>query len=662
MLPKASNEAGTRLHRSKSASACHRRSAMLLEPLDPEVARQHALAAATAAFARAQPSDIAARKLKRSTEMSRSKSNASRKSLTSQGSHFPPRDPSLRSLQHPKAGPQSISHQWSRIPETNTEQFPPFHRALSTDRSVPISRPGSAQPSITLNEDARPRTQPRPHRQSASSSIASQQLRKARSMYYASNVQTGSPIARPPVQYLETPPSINGTSALESVTMSPATRKLEPSPLSNPRIPVTVAADETLDEARDKYLQSFQRKTVKHKPSIFLAPFRKRQDKAKDIPQQAVSGLRSASVSSQQTPVESLVDPSITKFLPPSKIKEKRSLSGSLRSKFKKVFKRPSNKMPHLPVQHIDASRDYFMLEQPGQPPEASAYGIPSPDEELLQRVRSRAQTDPRSKSRNSSSGSTRSDRSNRSLHSEVNATHLSASRMTSWATTSTGDAQARGSIKRLTVIHEAKDSAGSEADHLRSLMPRRKSLLAPMLSAFHEPMPAGSPAEESLAFVDPKRVFSALMREIGTANSTNISTDIHGPAPGVENNGYEATQAMNSLNQAKEMHSNAHRGGESRMSSHHEPISNVMVSGASKSIHGRANVMRSLGRAIKSTIRTVTPSERQPSNSPGRAHCDAMRRYKSTSPSPSTLHSDETTADENQQRTPPSMDHTEMA
>lgn len=75
-------------------------------------------------------------------------------------------------------------------------------------------------------------------------------------MYYASSVQTGSPIARPPAKYLTTPPPLDGSPALNS---APATyvpvRSTRPSPLAVPRVPVAVAPDETIEKARDKYLQ-----------------------------------------------------------------------------------------------------------------------------------------------------------------------------------------------------------------------------------------------------------------------------------------------------------------------------------------------------------------------------------------------------------------------
>ncbi|KAF1848741.1 MFS general substrate transporter [Cucurbitaria berberidis CBS 394.84] len=524
------------------------------ESWDPDVAQQHALAAATAAFARAQVHDTTDRKTKRSSETTRSKSNASRKSLTAQGSHFPPRESNFRSLQPQKTGRTSSPQRPSPSSTMNPQPFPPFSAIPSSDRPLSVPRLLSAQPSITFNETARPGSQPKPLRQSASSSATSQQIRKARSMYYASSIQTGSPIARPPAKYLTTPPPMSVSPTLEILPAPPPTRILGPSPLAGPRIPVSVAADESIDNARDKYLQSFQQRTVKHKPSIFLAPFKKRQDKAKDKGRRITSGISSVSTSSHRTPDESTVDFSLTDFLPQPEVKEKRSFSGSLKSKFKKVFRRGSNKSPNLPVQQIEASRDYSHFSPPYV---HDAYAIPSPDKETLQR--------------------------------------------------------------RLTVIHEAKDSIGSEAERLACIMPKRKLIPVPSLAAFRDPIPMEELTEESLTSVDPKRVFSALMREIDASKSARSPSDVAERTPGAESDVFESSATKGLHYPARELHSSASRDFRPSMGSDQRPPSRRPQSAAAQSAQSKTSTIRSLGRAIRSTIRTVTPAEQRslPDNEP---------------------------------------------
>ncbi|CAO2654048.1 Nn.00g107810.m01.CDS01 [Neocucurbitaria sp. VM-36] len=617
MLARGSSDAGSRLRRSKSTSTVHRHPPPILQPLDPDVAQQHALAAATAAFARAQVHDNADRKSKRSSEISRSKSNASRKSLTSQGSHFPPRPSSFRSSQPQKTVQMTSTQRQSQASTINTEQFPPFYATPSSDKPSLVPRFLSAQPSITFSENARPGSQPKSFRQSAASSITSQQIRKARSMYYASSIQTGSPIARPPAKFLMTPPPTSVSPAISTLPALPPTRTPGPSPLADFRIPVHVTADESIDNARDKYLQSFQEKTIKHKPSMFLAPFKKRQDKAKEKGKRITSGIASVPMSKHQTPEDSFVDTSLTDFLPHPEPKEKRSFSGSLKSKFKRVFRRTSNKSPNLPVQQIDASRDYFNTTHLSPPTVDDTYAIPSPDEETLQRVRSRAPfvegarpTFLRSSSHSSSNGSARSSKSNRSLHSEVNAVNVSASRVTSWGTSSTGDTLTQRAIKRLTVIHEAKDSIGSETEHLASLVPKRKPIPLPPLAAFRDPLPMENSTEDYLTPVDPKRVFSALMREIGASNSVRAPHDSAERTPGGESDVFESSETKELHYQARDLHSSASRDFRPSTGSDQRPPSRRPPSAAAKSVQSKTSTIKSFGRALRSTIRTVTPAE----------------------------------------------------
>jgi hypothetical protein len=613
MLARANSDAGTRLRRSKSATTVPKRPNSIAEPLDLDTIKQQALAAATAAFARAQAQDAADRNAKRSSEVARSKSNASRKSLTSQGSHFPPRDSSFRSLQRPTTeqtrSAQRLSQTSTDNTEQNTEQFPPFYPTTAAHGSLSVPRHLSTRPSITFSENARPTSQPKSFRQSASSSITSQQIRKARSMYYASSVQTGSPIARPPSKYLTTPPVASISPASEPSPVPLPSRTLRPSPLAGPRMPVTVGPDTTLDKVRDEYLQGFQQKAVKHKPSMFLAPFKKRQDKGKDKGKRVTSETQSFSTAYQQTPDESTTDLPLSDFIPPQEIKEKRSFSGSLKSKIKKVFRRTSGKSSNLPVQHIDASRDYFHTAHFSPPTAKDGLSIPPPNEETLKRIRARTPslegaypTFLRSGSRSNSTGS---GQSNRSLHSEANATNVASSRVTSWGTSTTADTLTQRAMKRMTVIHESKDSIGSEADRaVSTTASRRKSLPLPPFAAFRDPMPMEIVTEESLTPVDPKRVFSALMKEMGSSKSQTSSSPAK-QTPGAESDVFESSTTK-IYSHTRELHSSGSRNLRSSIDGEMRPPSRRPAT--SQSTQSKTSTIRSFGRAIRSTIRTVTP------------------------------------------------------
>jgi hypothetical protein len=628
MLSRAASDASIRLRRSKSTSTVHRHPAPIHESLDPEAAKEQALAAAIAAFARAQAQDAVDRTTKRSSELARSKSNASRKSGTmqGQGSHFPARGSSFRSVQSHSTGPGAASQRPSRAPAMNTEAILSTH-PTPTDRPVSAPKPLSAQPSIAFRDQIRPSTQPKPGRQGISSSITSQQIRKARSMYYASSVQTGSPIARPPTMYLTTPPAVPASSKTELPTTVPAARTLGPSPLAEPRIPVVVAADESIDKARDSYLQSFQQRSIKHKPSLFLAPFIKRQDRGKDKSKRISSTFTAVSTSSQYTPCESTVDVSLNDFMPQGDKKDKRSISSSLKSRIKKVFRRSSRPSPRLPVQQIQASRDYFDTDPTADVQDAGdLYAIPSPEDEMLQRVRARTPslepTRPifgRSGSRTSSNGSVQSGRSNRSLHSEVHSTNPSVSRMTSWGTTATEDTLAQRAIKRLTVIHESKDSIGSEADRAVLSSTKRKSLPAGALASFRDPMPMESLMEEN-STVDPKRVFSALMKEINASKPSELAADSAERTPGAESDVFESKETKILHSGARELHPDDFC---SNTVHDQRPPSRRAPSAAAQSTQSKTSSFRILGRAIRSTIRTVTPGEHESSPCPDRPPSD---------------------------------------
>lgn len=640
MLARASSDAGTRLRRSKSTSTVPRHAPLTIEPLDPEIAQQHAVAAATAAFFRSRPHEPTERKGNRSVELVRSQSTASRKTLTSQGSHFPPRTLSIRSVPPQKNTLSTGTHRNSTSSAPQTDKVPSFDNAPSSNIPTSSSRPLSAQPSIGSNDYGRPSSQPKSHRQSAAFSITSQQIRKARSMYYASSVQTGSPIARPPAKYLTTPPPIHISSGMSTAPAAYVpTRSIEPSPLAMPQVPVAVVSDKTIDNARNRHLQYLQHRPVKHKPSIFLVPFKKRQDRSREKAKRLSSGLMSAPPSEDSFTDGVAGEITVNDFMPPLHAKEKRSISGSLKSRIKRVFRRSSNKAPSLPVQHVDASRDYFTNSLVVSDPYHA--DIPSPTEAMLRTTRSRNPSidgaSPRIVRSASRSSSRDSVRSNRSLHSETNISHSSSSRVTSWDTSASGETLTQRAIKRLTVIHEAKDSIGSVAERPTSTTTHHK-LLPPTFTAFKDPIHMESLAEEAaMPSVDPRRVFSALLREIDGSKSAEPSTNQANRTPGAESDVFESSKT-------KELHSTAHGIYSTTSMDHSSPAPNKQESLANRpgsevvrSIPAKKSSIRSFGQTIRCTIRTVTPGEqRHPfrSNVPDSARTDPNGQSPNTSSS----------------------------
>ncbi|KAF2732342.1 hypothetical protein EJ04DRAFT_337436 [Polyplosphaeria fusca] len=475
MLSRSSSDAGTRLRRSRSNATVHHRPSIVLGLPDPQVNKQQAVAAAQAAYGKVRVDEMTEKIKSVDRRLQRTKSSASRKSLGSQeGSHFPPRESSRRSMQPARLGQQqkqqqqqSISRQIRPPTASGLEKFPAF---LNTPL---VQTSGPPHAGLGANENARPSSQPRPHQAGLAYSVNSQQIRKARSMYGASQILTGSPLPRTQVQastYLTTPAS--SSSAPEQSLFSSRSHTIVPSSVPSPRVVVTVAQGESINDARDKFLQEHSR-SVRKKPSRFLAPFKKRQDKIKEKPDAPVvppSASGEAFTRSQISVFEPPAD-TATDFRGP---KERRSISNSLRDKFRKVFRRSSNPAVTLPNQQVEAQRDYFNYPSRGEGsftasrspscPRADS-PVPSPDPETLRRFTSRtpssdveqpASSAARSVSRNSA----------RSLHSEGNTSQGTRSRVTSWGTSSVGGTivQQDESKKRMTVIHEVRESISIRA------------------------------------------------------------------------------------------------------------------------------------------------------------------------------------------------------
>ncbi|KAF2202983.1 hypothetical protein GQ43DRAFT_500651 [Delitschia confertaspora ATCC 74209] len=577
MLSRTSSDDGTRLHRSKSAAAVHRMVPLPMEPLDPELAQHHALAAASTAYVRAYGQDMGSRDKGRASDVSRNKSNASRKSA--EGSHF--KESSLRSMtttaQRSSQRPSS-----SRRPTTsgmNTEKFPPFYPVISTEKFPPfhsvtaVERLPTSQHSITFNENFRPCSQPRPHRPSTASSMVSQQIRKARSMYYASSVQTGSPVARPPAKFLTTPPSPPAVlhEAIKSDPPRPKTAILPPTI----RQPACIPPKDTVNQARDKVFQDFQQRQVRHRPSLFLAPFQKRRDKGKN----KVAPSESSGIShGARTPSDFGTETALPVFKPP---KEKRSFSNSIKNKLKKVFRKTSatSTTSSLPVQQVEASRDYYgdrSTPVSASPPRHGSLEVRQP-----MFPRSRSHSPDIAGMRILSKPSSRS-----SLRSEGDISLATTSRVTSWGASSACNTITARDLKRLTVIHEAKDSNGSELNVQCPPSPKRKPPPIPGFAAFREPMPFEHLPAGVSSPVDPKRVFSALMKEIEAGKTTHVPQLSASPGSTTDDMDVFTTPALSERYQSL-----------------------PAIAGLGISAHSKADSTESGARSvIRSTIRAVTP------------------------------------------------------
>jgi hypothetical protein len=214
------------------------------------------------------------------------------------------------------------------------------------------------------------------------------------------------------------------------------------------------------------------------------------------------------------------------------------------------------------------------------------------------------------------------------SLHSETNTTHLS-SRVTSWSDSSAGNTLTQRDIKRLTVIHESKDSISSDAGRsISSNSLRRKTVPIPTFTAFKDPMPMESLLEETTTPVDPKRVFSALMKEIDSTKARNTKSGLSDVSPGAESDVFESstTKELHAM-ASRELHSSTSRECRTSTSSDQRPVSRCRPNTA----QSKPSSVRSLGRALKSTIRTVTPTEHKSSPFPDQAQAGDSSRPRTS-------------------------------
>lgn len=436
MLARASSDAGTRLRHAKSTSSVHSRGkAAIAEPSDPFIVRDHATAAAVQAFERAYPFDHTRSRAERSLELSRRRSTASR---ASQGSHFPPRGSSLRqagedsAIRHRKSTQShrfSIDRQQSNSPNVGAAlAATPQHHLRN---HVPASSVASAP---LLPKDTAPISSPT----DTPCALDSKKVRKSRSMYNSWGLGFGS--SRETRQDAAADARFFPGQRLKENGALPI-RDNEPKDHTVSQRTSEAPSAEDIAAARDKVLQSFQKNKLRARPSFTFTPFKKRPVEPQ---QQTPSAAHEHSPSPHGTPPLGIPAPTIT----PARLEEKRSFSGSLKSRFKKVFRKTSKPTISLPVQQVDASRAYFGDPGSTTPCETSPYSATATPAEYF------ASSDvPRPSSRQRIS----SDISNHSRKSfdDHDVSDISKSRVTSWTNSSVTNSLNSRDPRRLSMIPE---------------------------------------------------------------------------------------------------------------------------------------------------------------------------------------------------------------
>ena len=530
------------VNRRKSTSSVHSKH----ESLDPEVARQHAQAAAALAFSRGQE--------RRSVDagrpgLSRSNTTSSQGQRTWQST----RQDETRVLRHqhsvrfvgPRGGGYQQSVASSRPSRPSIEANPSTATlrpmVMTTNAPVPAAyRPPSRSSSIGkasvrrgiesyvaastafneyyTNED-----------DVASTPSSYRRIRKSKSMF--------GPIKTPSVYFTHDSPD-------RSVFSYSAAQTPQPSP-SVLRAPKSMSFlrggrerkrnDAAVQMARDRFFHESTQQRLREQPSFLFRSKSQRQER------EFRKSVRSSSINS--LPAKSSIPTQSIKSAKESGLKEKaRKISRNMKDRLKRAFGR--NKEPiEVPNQQVSASETHVREYNGDMSFTYEPSNIPHPSEATLLSVASRA-------------GSLHATRSNQTLRSQAGSIVGSGcppsdpSRVTSWNNTSavtTINSQTQKltytekerELQRLSVINENGTHLSSGTIH------RLKNQVSayPSLPLHRPSKSAGHVPHQGVGGVDSARVYSALMKRLDeNSPRAKLEASRKGSVESLVNSGTPAT------------------------------------------------------------------------------------------------------------------------
>ncbi|KAH6675051.1 hypothetical protein B0J14DRAFT_588810 [Halenospora varia] len=522
-----------RLSRSKSTSSVHSKH----ESIDPEVARKHAHAAATLAYARAEE--------RKSTDLGHSgiksrqstSSQTERQSISRQhtGSSDNGEKVVKRQLSVRFAGPNAV--QWGQPIGPRTTNNPLQRKAsletlrgvaITTNAPVPAAyRPPSRSSSIgkasigkTTAESFVAALAAYDEHYAREQDIITtpssyRRLKKSKSMF--------SPGQAPRVFYTNETPDGPASSYLRrnnSISES-RTPQSQHTPLRAPKSMSFLRSgrqrnDEAVQMARDRFFHQAAQTRLREQPSFLFKNKAQRQEKPFRKSVRSSSGNSESVASANQN--TSLKEPSLRD--------KARKASKTIKSKLKKVFGLIKEEPVVIPNQQVDAHETH-VRENACDPcgsirAQDPFSDIPYPDETALSRVASRnpsIRIHGSSEQLRSHAGSVRSLRSQHSLD--------EASRVTSWTSTAANTvssqglrAQADRELQRLSIINE-------NGTHISSSSFRRAPLsnqfsaypkVPPNRNNGYAPPPVPAPVSSA-------RVYSALMKRLDENSPSNNHT-----------------------------------------------------------------------------------------------------------------------------------------
>lgn len=348
MLSRANSDAGARLRRAKSSpSIQHRASGMQNTVVDP----RHAEMAAAEAYRRAYKQGDPIYQSQSSAKPNKRRSQMPRKS---EGSYF------------------EESRNGNRLGTTRPKGP---SRSNSTKRPDPVVRLSEID---TSNDHCEETVITRPRRFINTSTVPSSELsrngsaaqfrvRKAKSAYYTQpstgDDTVGSNKSRLSTCYPDTPyrtaiEKVNRGSESEDILTTAHAIARKPSPRE-------MQTDETIKVAAwDAYLQDFHQRKLRERKS-FIAPLKKRltrdillSDRLRhdsSVPPYNLANDADDVFSSSPVPPSQSIEP-----LQVEKSRKTRTVSDSLRSKFKRLMGISKQVQDSLPVQHVESQRPHF--------------------------------------------------------------------------------------------------------------------------------------------------------------------------------------------------------------------------------------------------------------------------------------------------------------
>lgn len=441
MLSRGNSDAATRLRRAKSTSSVqtYRPTTSDSTRIDPEVAHQHAVVAASHAYGAAQGSGSPHKK---------AESHKSGNTGEDAG-HRLERRQSVR-FTGPTAVPLRQRSITRRQTPGTTAQRPKLHAAASFERRGPESLVQGPSGVVAVSNPSE-----YVERRVSSTPSSYKKIRKTKSMF--------NPSKAPSLPFMSGSSKNRGHRHSQSLEHrvsedgrpeSGIRRSLSFSEQHNTSInrrSKIANQDAAVQLARDTYVRQLEQQRLKEKSSFM--------DFAKPRKTAKIKGFRRTVRTSSSNSYGSAVGSQGAQTQEPSKSdglgNKARSVSTSLKNRLKRVFQKSSDTGGSMPKQQLDAGRPHFgdYMATSNGVQQRYEHHIPSPDHETLRRVDSRG-----SCARDTSAFVVPSHPGSiRSIHSDTSSIEA-PSRVSSWATSTIGSAlashQAREN-KRLSIIHE---------------------------------------------------------------------------------------------------------------------------------------------------------------------------------------------------------------